>query len=799
MPDERSSSSASSSSQHLREPTQHALRATESRFSLHEQFATTRRDYEFGDYDDSSSIVERITTPSESGQEAEPVGAGYEYVEDPGNVKARRTVSRDYYELLCIPRDGSAGPDDIRKAYYRLFYLLHAVEPPASLRALAEAQFQTVQKAFETLIEPYRRLEYDTVQAADRSNEANHVDDDGYHEEDDAPSDADDAEETLQDRHAQEYLDRTQSSGELAVRLDATNVVNSYTKRPSRGTRQGFSALDVIVRQSTTIELPSVSKLLNPLLRQITKALHHDHPQSSKPSPPYRASATTLSIGGSVHAFKRNALLMSSTLIFDDYRPPGAVVQRRSVLRRLLSSPFLPQVDLRLRQELAKVKAESETKPSPHTLSGVKPADLVIEVEGDFSPQPTVITRVGGEVTYPGFVPFQAEVSTRSTSTPVGRTGSVGLALHRRFGHGIAFVTVDGGDWSLQRDETCHHYSIFSQLHGKFKQANIFLQEPTAELGYTFSANELGLAANRAFTRTADRGIRGLDRDLDIDLDGSWTVSAAATSSDLAAYARYGKDLFSSVSRAKAASLPPGNYSHRHSGVRGELEVNTSRLRGHIVVLRGLKRVGRFSRIGIELGVTPQTLHLSLYWSRLGQRFSLPFLVSGKPDLDSPTIFWTAVASIAGFAALEAFVWRRKQKAQRKLYRDLSSERLQELIAARRTEADEMTALLAGAVDHRQRHEKERGGLVILSAKYGVKDATSPSGWSMEEVADVTIAVGALVDDGALLIPQGLRKSHILGFWDPAPTRTKILMVSYTVGGKQQSIEVKGREELRLP
>jgi DnaJ family protein C protein 11 len=39
----------------------------------------------------------------------------------------------------------------------------------------------------------------------------------------------------------------------------------------------------------------------------------------------------------------------------------------------------------------------------------------------------------------------------------------------------------------------------------------------------------------------------------------------------------------------------------------------------------------------------------------------------------------------------------------------------------------------------------------------------------------------------------------LLGFWDPAPGREKVLRVVYLWEGKEAVAEVKGREELRLP
>ncbi len=65
---------------------------------------------------------------------------------------------------------------------------------------------------------------------------------------------------------------------------------------------------------------------------------------------------------------------------------------------------------------------------------------------------------------------------------------------------------------------------------------------------------------------------------------------------------------------------------------------------------------------------------------------------------------------------------------------------------------------------------------MILSAKYGVKarDAGDATAWA---AAEVTVAVAALIGRGRLFISSGVRKSRILGFWDPDPAEEKVLQV----------------------
>jgi len=104
-------------------------------------------------------------------------------------------------------------------------------------------------------------------------------------------------------------------------------------------------------------------------------------------------------------------------------------------------------------------------------------------------------------------------------------------------------------------------------------------------------------------------------------------------------------------------------------------------------------------------------------------------------------------------------------------------------------------------VENRQAFERDQGGLVILSATYGVRE-TAPgakSVWQVGEVADVTEALAALVDGGQLTLPRGLRKSQIIGFYDPAPLKKKCLVVQYLYDGREHSVEVFGNEALSIP
>lgn len=122
-------------------------------------------------------------------------------------------------------------------------------------------------------------------------------------------------------------------------------------------------------------------------------------------------------------------------------------------------------------------------------------------------------------------------------------------------------------------------------------------------------------------------------------------------------------------------------------------------------------------------------------------------------------------------------------------------------VARWRAEADELTGILAPGVEARQRGERARGGLVVLSAKYGVLGG-GDGGEGENEIADVTVAVASIVDEeGRLRIPAGLDKGRLLGFWDPDPGegKGKRLWVRYLYRGKEEVVEVGEGEGVSLP
>jgi DnaJ family protein C protein 11 len=72
----------------------------------------------------------------------------------------------DYYVLLGLSRNPPPTEAEIRSAYRNLTLSFHPDKQPPHLRHAAESQFRHIQEAYETLIDPNKRVVYDISGAA---------------------------------------------------------------------------------------------------------------------------------------------------------------------------------------------------------------------------------------------------------------------------------------------------------------------------------------------------------------------------------------------------------------------------------------------------------------------------------------------------------------------------------------------------------------------------------------------------------------------------------------------------------
>lgn len=942
-----------------------SLRSVGSRVSLSEQFATTRREYEFG-FDDAMSLF------APSSLDDRVAGDGYSYsarhssddddddddeddgdedddetstangsfdgvvvVEGPspplspadaqGKARSKRSkkkgqkgsprkmMARSPWELLCLDPE-MATVQDIRRAYFRLYETLRSSALDKGDREMAERYFAEVQHAFEDLLARKKA-------AAGRSEDAFEieVDDD---DDDDGDTSSLEGDSSEQEGHRRDVRFRTQLKQqqhrpwmEAGLQLGLDPLI----RRRRHPGRSGTPSVAVSLAGASTTTLPAVSAFVGPKLQKLSRAIHTrrqiapqdgTHDANNHEADWYVSCApTTLHITPSLLAVaKTNSL---SPFLTPNLRSPTGLQQKLvwvpdtipkdQIVRWSLQTLFCTfSYHVRLRQEVHLLAQQEQRacEMQKRRIEASRLPDAVVEIEADALNPGSVVARasLALPIKRRNAVVEDDDRKKRSAAEPVHIEASValgaqggswvprlGLAGHKKDAvlGGTRFVCADSGLWALSRRDW-----VF---------APFWHSSPTVEVGYRFggggNGTVLGTQSGRPFTKQAKTGLRRLHDEVEageVDLhrqeaknissSGSWTVSGAATSGGvLAGYVRYGKDLTLSLPTPllscwkmlqpldgwhveaelcaqKAIGLRSFSLDRLASAaVWGPSELN------HLAV-RGLKKMGQSCRFGLELRLydSSSSVVLSLYLSQAdkgtagtnSKRFALPILLLRDTAVPASALCGAAAAVLLPFLGLAAVDWYRswwrkddsvaataaaakKDKAKRALYRQ------------RRAEADELVTLLAGPVTARQQRLRSKGGLVVLSAKYGVlASSRTPSSscsiaatttllphdggnalpalqWAApEEVADVTVAIAALVDDGdgvvdahaddgdgvdegrergVVLIPAGVRKSRLLGFWDPEPGRTKCLVVRYLFNGQERVKAVMGREELRLP
>ncbi|KAH6619762.1 hypothetical protein B0J18DRAFT_370169 [Chaetomium sp. MPI-SDFR-AT-0129] len=761
-------------------PSQPQLRAPSptstigSRYSLREQFAMTRSEFEFG-FDDASVIEPAESIAETIVRDDDSEGTVMDESHHPHDFSASIVVPRDYYELLCLPKGADLSEDELREAAYRFLQIVAINKQPSHLRSTAAFYLGMAHSAVETLREPTRRLGYDLSEV---------VDDDSDSEEAirrkalQDPADGESYESRLHEQYLLLTNRESRTATDLSFRVDASPLIASGSDPVSQDHQPNSSVVDVFLRKTATITVPALRDYADQAAVRVWKLCRQQGYGKFTRRP--ELTTPTLTITGSAYGLLDEPFQIAP-LFLGRYQPPSPSTHGRRRIDQLLASRFVPLLSLNLRQELS-FKETAEFSPGQ---------DLVVEQEIALLPQPSATTRVGYSLDLEnGDPPLNVEVSVRKLFTSrASLIPSLGLAAHQRIGHGIAFFVADVGDWGPRTPKD-----------GLTPVADVFRNPATIEVGYAFGRDDLGMQFGQAFTKPAERGLASLDYDLDERKPGSWTVSTGFTLGVAAAYLRYGLDILPTLT---PATLTPTPRPQRRAALRGEAELAATTYHGLSLSLRALKPLGRFSKAGLEVSFSPSNTHLAFYWSRLGQRISLPFLVAPALGsaattavLSARVLFYTAILPFTALAGWEMYQHRRRinattmaqkrraaqqkqqqQQQQKRSNKEKDKEalalanqekRLQASIARRRAEADELTVVLATGVEPRQIAERKRGGLVILSAN-------------------------------RLYIPAGLRKSRLPGFWDPSPGRKKVLRVRYLWQGREGEVEVSGREELRLP
>ncbi|CAK7208377.1 hypothetical protein SEUCBS140593_000152 [Sporothrix eucalyptigena] len=994
---------------------------------------------EINELQDPLRLPVPVLPPSQKGLRQSHGAAPAPYAAAPPVPRAPVTpVHRTYYDVFCLSREQFPPPSgaQIRAAYYRLFRLLNSSISngggsgssadntnlmPIALRPYTAAYFLEIQIAFETLIDPLRRLEYDRyLDDLEDERAGNGIYDESDSEVDDNKAGkssksgkADKAStasayplpqptafvrkydfQMTTDLGARYSVSRPLPGRLLPSSLDVTSLDYSLTQTMRVGlptlrqyTELGIYQLQCRVQRARRLlferyGIGGGGGAQNSFKSRDGRTYYYTRRQSSRaadqPLWPIRCGIPIVSLSASTYSLSTAAAAAGNVLpLRDRYQPLLPEVLGPARIAQLAHTRASGCVVLGYRQEFwtgsSAISAPNNGLPLPPS--------HVAEVETEVLPRVAVTTRLAHTLTLPAAIQkLERKVLGHQSDEPVHVEAMMqtaesslfsnlpsapmlprfGLGLSRRVGNngGNIFLCADSGNAWWSSTSSSPVPSLFSPFI-----------PPMVEVGYSMSPHELGLHTGHPLTGPADRGLKGVDIDMDtlgsvtayssdrrdpVQPHGTWTISAATTGyGSVATYVRYGRTVFLTPLGRKtpavaAAKTRQGRRqrqsSQRAVRVEAELCAADRYLSDGYLAVRALAPVRWWGfrngwtsnatagfrsstpasttppKLGLEVALSAGSgnVHLSLYWSRLGQRIKLPFLLLPNPASNTTVavaaakiFIWVAIAPMAFMAVREVArrYWRATSKhwktsraktraknrgltgsaataaAQAEVATNddsdaaiIDEEEEEQAINRHRSEADELTMILASAVDAQRVLERQlrkgaattnddpynddngrRNELVILSAKYGVALADDPddldngharhdsatsglghglgasppmtamasrNGWAPDyEVADVTAAVTALIvtggsgidgtDSDYLLIPAGLQKGRLLGFWDPAPNYRqkerqqsvgqrrsrgkKVLHVRYLWNGLERIAEVGDREELRLP
>ncbi|KAJ5562954.1 hypothetical protein N7535_002601 [Penicillium sp. DV-2018c] len=221
-----------------------------------------------------------------------------------------------------------------------------------------------------------------------------------------------------------------------------------------------------------------------------------------------------------------------------------------------------------------------------------------------------------------------------------------------------------------------------------------------------------------------------------------------------------------------------------------------------IWTIKGVRRVGEYTRVGLGIGIAEKGIMMTVSWSRLGQRIEFPINICPASEATSGAAALTAILPWLAYCAIEFGYIRPRDKKKRRQAAARRHRELKKLIPKKREESLQAVELMSDQVQRRQAREEEQDGLVILKAEYGYVPPTkkkAKNGFTEPCLIDVTVPVAALVNRGQLVISGKSRKFQILGFYDPAPLLPKRLSIWYRFQGRDHFVEASEKEDIVCP
>ncbi|KAL2862556.1 J domain-containing protein [Aspergillus lucknowensis] len=723
----------------------------------------------------------------------------------------------DYYALLGLSRDPPATDAAIRSAYRTLTLSFHPDKQPAELQEAAQRHFARIRDAYETLIDPKKRVVYDLLGAEGVRREwgtGGSMGRGGEAETKQVGVKAMKPEEfrrwfleAMKKRERSLVDSFVKSKGTLVLGVNASNTISIdrelgevYVNMPDP------KLSNIAVRYEFTTPFPTLRTVFGEDEKVDENGDERADDQKGAESSPEAKESPEMTIFAGVSGhFQR--FVNQVELEFED----GQTEIRNVPLPLVLST-----------QNVNLGASVSRAFNDPSDAKGILkrwPMSLfqnsIASVNATLLPAPTIHTSLAKSVILlQGTRPYNVVFDTIFSRSIFQSLPTINLQVTKGIGNDrIAF---------------CHWSSGFIGWPG-FLQA---LLHPYVglELDSALSADQevsqfqFGVASRpTALVASADEGTPESEEDHGEDeyeilrekqreegkTAEAWQVAVSSSPVTNGLVFKYSRNIFSGKSPTDALSkwssekhysLPPENEPR---SVRVEVSSTVDMNLAFSWSIHASRQVGELTRLGFGVGLRPKGLVMTVSWSRLRQTIRLPIALCPLDSVNADSAAIAVLIPWLTYCAVEFGLIRPRERRNRRKVIARRQKQLRKLIPQRRSESAQAIALMADQVRRRQEREESRGGLVITRAEYGhypnLSKRKGDGSVREPEVADVTIPVAALIDNGQLSIPKTTAKFHILGFHDPAPLQPKVLKIWYRYHGKEHYVEVNDTDSVSCP
>ncbi|KAJ5176871.1 uncharacterized protein N7482_002748 [Penicillium canariense] len=717
----------------------------------------------------------------------------------------------DYYSLLGLAQKPPPTDAEIRSAYRNLSLMFHPDKQPPHLQESAEQHFTRIQIAYDTLIDPKKRVVYDLLGAEGVANEwrvGGAMGRGGEAERLQVGVKAMTPEEfrrwftkTMKKRERKAVEELVNSRGSITLGINAQSTIrvdedNDVTVQvPSQVLPTSYAAKYSF---KTPLALPTFGRRTDEDEAQDQQEKPDAGVADEEGEDPVYVTFNAGISGNLVRPKQPIAVEYADGTSEEMEIPLPAILMAKNIS---LGATVTPNV-----RELIGTKGIWNNR----LFSTLR--DSTVLVEANIFPVPLLKTTVARAFQpIPGIKPFQVTTQTIFQRSLLESPPSFEVHVTKEVApRKLAFCAWSSGLWYYP-DLLLDHFSSLGMTvedmyahQGDLSSLQIGLISLPKLPQNVIEINEDDEGSEDEEMRQSLLKQKQIDRAAE-----AWQTFVQVSPGGGALGLTYSRNLFSGTPATESLKAEwsdegyaPFAKMEDARAVRVEVSTTVSPDLSFTWNIKGTRRIGEYTKMSIGMGFTPQGILMTIGWGRLGQGLNLPVLLCSKDEATHDAAVLANIFTWATYLAIEFGYVRPRDRKRRREAVARRHNQLKRLIPQKRAESEQAVQLMVDQVRRRQAREDEQGGLVIDRAEYGYyppTDRKPKPGFEESRVTDVFLPVANLVDRGQLVISKNTVKHQIIGFYDPAPLLKKRLKIWYRFQDRDHFVDIGDKEGVVLP